>query len=207
MADQIQNAPAPGQGRTVQIDVPALARVEGEGALHLRIRGDEIEELTLQIYEPPRLFEKALEGRSYEEVPDMVARICGICPVAYQISAVNALENAFQIEVGPWVQAMRRALYCGEWIESHCLHIHLLAAPDFFGFESAIEMSREHPDVVRRGLKLQGLGNDLIRLFGGRSVHPVSVRVGGFQTGAPPHGPHLLSAKDPGGFSWRDRWR
>ena len=180
MVDPPNNAAARGRGRTVQIDVPALARVEGEGALHLRIRGDQIEELTLQIYEPPRLFEKALEGRSYEEVPDMVARICGICPVAYQISAVNALENAFQIKTDPWVQAMRRALYCGEWIESHCLHIHLLAAPDFFGFDSVIEMSREHPEVVRRGLKLQALGNDLIRLLGGRSVHPVSVRVGGF---------------------------
>ncbi|HXY22278.1 MAG TPA: nickel-dependent hydrogenase large subunit [Burkholderiaceae bacterium] len=180
MTDQFQSISARSEGRTVQIDVPALARVEGEGALHLRIRGDEIEELMLQIYEPPRLFEKALEGRSYEEVPDMVARICGICPVAYQISAVNALESAFDIKVDPWVQAMRRALYCGEWIESHCLHIHLLAAPDFFGYESAIQMARDHPEVVRRGLKLQGLGNDLIRLFGGRSVHPVSVRVGGF---------------------------
>jgi len=180
MADTPNSAQVPGQGRTVQIDVPALVRVEGEGALHLRIRGNDIEELLLQIYEPPRLFEKALEGRSYEEVPDMVARICGICPVAYQISAVNALESAFEVEVDPWVQVMRRVLYCGEWIESHCLHIHLLAAPDFFGYDSAIAMSREHPDVVRRGLRLQGLGNDLIRLLGGRSVHPVSVRVGGF---------------------------
>ncbi len=180
MADPPPRASAHGQGRTVQIDVPALARVEGEGALRLRIRDGEIEELALRIYEPPRLFEKALEGRSYEEVPDMVARICGICPVAYQISAVNALENAFGVEVDPWVQTMRRVLYCGEWIESHCLHIHLLAAPDYFGYESAIAMSREHPEVVRRGLRLQGLGNDLIRLLGGRSVHPVSVRVGGF---------------------------
>lgn len=180
MSDQAHSASAPSQGRTVRIDVPVLARVEGEGALHLRIRGNEIEELVLRIYEPPRLFEKALEGRSYEEVPDMVARICGICPVAYQVSAVNALESAFDVKVDPWVQAMRRVLYCGEWIESHCLHIHLLAAPDFFGYESAIEMSREYPEVVRRGLKLQGLGNDLIRMLGGRSVHPVSVRVGGF---------------------------
>lgn len=172
--------------RKIDIHVPVLARVEGEGALHLRIRDGTIEELLLQIYEPPRLFEKFLEGRSYEEVPDMVARICGICPVAYQISAVNALESLFGVDPGPWVQAMRRVLYCGEWIESHCLHIHLLAAPDFFGYESVIAMARDHPGVVQRGLRLQGLGNELIALFGGRSVHPVGVKVGGFHRAPEP---------------------
>lgn len=169
-----------GTEKTVSIHVPVLARVEGEGALHLRIRGDAIEELKLRIFEPPRLFEKFLEGRSCDEVPDMVARICGICPVAYQMSAVNALESLFGTEPGPWVRAMRRVLYCGEWIESHCLHIHLLAAPDFFGYNSAISMARDHPEVIRRGLALQGLGNELMGLLGGRSVHPVGVRIGGF---------------------------
>ncbi|MCW8808388.1 MAG: nickel-dependent hydrogenase large subunit [Rhodanobacter sp.] len=168
------------QTRKVNIHVPVLARVEGEGALHLRIRGDVIETLMLQIYEPPRLFEKFLEGRSFEEVPDMVARICGICPVAYQISAVNALESLFGIDPGPWVHAMRRVLYCGEWIQSHCLHIHLLAAPDYLGYESAIAMAHDHPAIVRRGLALQGLGNDLMTLLGARSVHPVGIKVGGF---------------------------
>ncbi|MHB8310543.1 MAG: nickel-dependent hydrogenase large subunit, partial [Metallibacterium sp.] len=171
--------------RKVEIHVPVLARVEGEGALHLRTRGGAIEELTLQIYEPPRLFEKFLEGRSYEEVPDMVARICGICPVAYQISAVNALESLFGIDPGPWVHAMRRVLYCGEWIQSHCLHIHLLAAPDYFGYENAFAMARDYPDIVRRGLGLQGLGNEIMSLLGGRSVHPIGIKVGGFH-----HAPH-----------------
>ncbi len=166
--------------RQVSIHVPVLARVEGEGALHLKIRAGQIEQLKFEIYEPPRLFEQFLVGRSFEEVPDMVARICGICPVAYQMSAVNALEMALRIEPGPWVRDMRRVLYCGEWIQSHCLHIHLLAAPDFFGYESAMAMARDFPTVVRRGLALQGLGNELMRLLGARSVHPVGVKVGGF---------------------------
>ncbi len=168
------------EGRTVEINVPVLARVEGEGALELRVRGGELELVRLRIYEPPRYFEKFLEGRDSHEVPDLVARICGICPVAYQMSAVQALERAFGVEPGPWVRAMRRVLYCGEWIESHALHIHLLAAPDFLGFDNVIAMAQRHPDEVRRGLKLQALGNELIRLFGARSVHPVGVCVGGF---------------------------
>ncbi|WP_404362706.1 Ni/Fe hydrogenase subunit alpha [Marinobacter sp.] len=166
--------------RTVALHVPVLARVEGEGALHLRIRDGQIEDLRLQIYEPPRLFEKFLEGRSYQELPDLVARICGICPVAYQMSAVNAVESLTGTDPGPWVRAMRRLMYCGEWIESHALHIHLLAAPDFFGYDSAIAMAKDHPHIIRRGMRLQGLGNEMIRLLGARSVNPVGVRMGGF---------------------------
>ena len=166
--------------RHIEINVPVLARVEGEGALDLRIDNGVITDLKLRIYEPPRYFEKFLEGRSYTDVADTVARICGICPVAYQMSAINAIESIFKVQLSPWARGMRRLMYCGEWIQSHSLHIHMLAAPDFLGFKSVIEMSQEYGDEVRRGLKLQGLGNDLIRFTGGRSVHPVNVRAGGF---------------------------
>jgi len=166
--------------KAINIHVPVLTRVEGEGALELTIRDGRIDRLQLRIFEPPRLFEKFLEGRAYSEVPDIVARICGICPVAYQMSASHAIEAIFNARPGPWVRAMRRLFYCGEWIESHALHIHLLAAPDFLGFNSAIEMAAKHPDEVRRGLKLQALGNKILSTLGGRSVHPVGVRIGGF---------------------------
>ena len=166
--------------RELHINVPVLARVEGEGALTLHIKGQAIERLDLRIFEPPRLFEKLLEGRSYEQVPDMVARICGICPVAYQMSAVQALEQIFGPVQDPWVRAVRRLFYCGEWLQSHSLHIHLLAAPDFLGFDSAPAMAAQYPDEVRRGLRLQALGNDIMQLIGGRSVHPVGACVGGF---------------------------
>ena len=166
--------------RRIAINVPALTRVEGEGALEVLIEAGRIVDLKLRIYEPPRLFEKLLEGRDFGEVPDMVARICGICPVAYQMSAMHAIEPVLGIDPGPWVRAMRRVFYCGEWIESHSLHIHLLAAPDFLGFNSITEMAKVYPDEVRRGLRLQALGNELIKLFGARSVHPVGAKVGGF---------------------------
>ena len=168
------------QPRDISIKVPVLSRVEGEGALQLQIKNGVLEDLQLRIYEPPRLFEKMLEGHEPNEVIDIVARICGICPVAYQMTAVQAFENLCQVEVTPWVRAMRRVFYCGEWLQSHALHIHMLAAPDFLGFNNIIEMAAEHAAVVRRGLRLQTLGNDLIELFGARSVHPVGVEVGGF---------------------------
>ncbi|TPW18724.1 MAG: nickel-dependent hydrogenase large subunit, partial [Halothiobacillaceae bacterium] len=132
--------------REININVPVLARVEGEGALELTLREGRVEELKLRIFEPPRLFEKFLEGRAFHELPDLVARICGICPVAYQMSAVHAIEAAFGMEVSGWVDEMRRVFYCGEWLESHALHIHLLAAPDFLGFASVAEMAGSYPE-------------------------------------------------------------
>lgn len=166
--------------KTINIHVPVLARVEGEGALDLVIEDDLITELKLRIFEPPRFFEKFLETREPDQVIDMVARICGICPVAYQMTAVQAIESLFGTIVTPWISAMRRAFYCGEWLQSHALHIHMLALPDFLGFSNVMEMATQYPAEVRRGLKLQALGNDLIALFGARSVHPVGVCTGGF---------------------------
>lgn len=166
--------------RTRTIRVDALARVEGEGALTLEVRGDELVDARLEIFEPPRFFEALLRGRSYEEAPDITARICGICPVAYQMSAVHAVEDAFGVEVPPEIRDLRRLLYCGEWIESHALHVFLLHAPDFLEFEDAISMAKKHGDVVRRGLRLKKTGNRILQVLGGREVHPINVRVGGF---------------------------
>jgi hydrogenase maturation protease len=164
----------------IKINVPVLARVEGEGALDLTIENKQITGLKLRIYEPPRYFEKFLEGRNYYDVLDAVARICGICPVAYQMSATHAIESVFGVTITPRIRALRRLFYCGEWLQSHSLHIHLLAAPDFLGFNSAIEMSSKFGNEFRRGLKLQALGNDLVKLLGARSVHPVGLKIGGF---------------------------
>ncbi len=164
--------------RTIAVDL--IARVEGEGALRVTVEDGRIQDVQLKIFEPPRYFEAFLQGRHYTEVPDIVARICGICPVAYQMSAVHALEQAFRMEVGGALRDLRRLLYCGEWIESHALHVYMLHAPDFLGFENIVEMAKRHPAAVTRGLRLKKAGNRLLILLGGRSVHPVSVRVGGF---------------------------
>lgn len=171
---------APPEGRTADIRVPVLARVEGEGALEIAIRRGRLTRVRLRIFEPPRLFEKLLAEREATDIPDLVARICGICPVAYQMSAVQALEAIAGIDPGPWVRDMRRLFYCGEWMESHSLHIHLLAAPDFLGYRDGAALAREHPEAMRRGLRLQALGNRVISVLGARSVHPVGARLGGF---------------------------
>jgi coenzyme F420-reducing hydrogenase alpha subunit len=165
---------------TREIRIDSLARVEGEGALHIRMRDGEVRDVQLQIYEPPRFFESFLRGRGHTEMPDLTSRICGICPVAYEMSACLAIEDACGVVVPEEIRLMRRLLYCGEWIESHTLHIYLLHAPDFLGYAGAIEMAADHVDLVRRGLGLKKAGNAIMSLVGGRAVHPVNVKVGGF---------------------------
>jgi sulfhydrogenase subunit alpha len=165
---------------TKDIIIPALARVEGEGALYIRTKDGLVDDIELNIYEPPRFFEGFLLGRYYQEVPDITARICGICPVAYQMSSVQALEKAYGIEISNQARGLRRLLYCAEFIESHALHIYMLQAPDLLGQDSVIGIAAVAPEVVKRALRLKKIGNDLLRAIGGRSIHPVNTKVGGF---------------------------
>ncbi len=162
------------------ISVEALARVEGEGAMHVRVTDGVVERVELEIYEPPRFFEALLRGRSYLEPPDITARICGICPVAYQFSAARAIESLCGVEIPDGIAQLRRLLYCGEWIESHVLHIFLLHAPDFLGYQGAIEMASDHRELVETALRLRKAGNTLLEVVGGRAIHPINVRIGGF---------------------------
>ncbi len=163
-----------------KIDVDYIARVEGEGEMHVKVVDGEIEDVWFGIFEPPRFYEAFLEGRPFSDAPDITARICGICPVAYQMSSVHAMEYAFGASVTGQLRALRRLLYCGEWIESHVLHMFLLHAPDFLGYESAIHMAADHKDVVELGLRLKKAGNAIVTVVGGREIHPVNVKVGGF---------------------------
>ncbi|QIL89208.1 Ni/Fe hydrogenase subunit alpha [Microbulbifer harenosus] len=166
------------KSKTIKVDY--LARVEGEGALYVRYDDAGVHDVKLKIFEPPRFFEGFMRGRDYLEAPDITARICGICPIAYQMSAVHAMEDALGLSLPAELQALRRLIYCGEWIESHTLHIYMLHAPDFLGYTGAVAMAKDHPTLVQDGLNIKKAGNAIVSLLGGREVHPINVRVGGF---------------------------
>lgn len=172
------DAPASGATRTIQVDY--LARVEGEGSLTITLEGGKATEVRLGIFEPPRFFEALLRGRAHREAPDITSRICGICPVAYMMSACHAMEDVLGIRVDGALRALRRLLYAGEWIESHGLHVFLLHAPDFLGYPDAMTMAKDHGDWVKKGLRIKKAGNAIVTLLGGREIHPVNVRIGGF---------------------------
>jgi coenzyme F420-reducing hydrogenase alpha subunit len=163
-----------------RLKVDYLARVEGEGALYVKIKENKVKDVQFRIFEPPRFYEAFLRGRSYLEPPDITARICGICPVAYQMSSVHAIEMACGVEIDGPIRELRRLIYCGEWIESHVLHAYMLHTPDFLGYESALHIAKDLPEVVKKALELKKVGNELVTLLGGREIHPINVRIGGF---------------------------
>jgi coenzyme F420-reducing hydrogenase alpha subunit len=166
--------------RDVTIASPPLARVEGEGRLTVRVRDGQVTETRLEIFEPPRFFEALLRGRSYTEPPDITSRICGICPVAYQMSALAAIEDLCGVTVTGPAADLRRLFFRGEWLASHALHVVLLHLPDFLGAPSGLDLARDHPRLVERGLALKKAGNEILRVVGGRPIHPVNARVGGW---------------------------
>jgi sulfhydrogenase subunit alpha len=166
------------KNRTVKVE--ALARVEGEGGIHVRVKAGKLDDVKLVIFEPPRFFEAFLRGRRFDEAPDITARICGICPVAYQMSSSHAMEQICGVKVDGQLRELRRLLYCGEWIESHALHVYMLHTPDFLGYEDAIQLAGDYPEIVKKALELKKIGNDLMCIVGGREIHPINVRIGGF---------------------------
>ena len=167
--------------KTIQVDY--IARVEGQGALKINIEKDgKVKTLEFQIFEPPRFFESFLIGRKYDEVMEIVSRICGICPVAHQITALRAVENALGLEPSEQVNDLRKLIAISAHIQSNVLSMYFLSLPDLMGYESAIAMLKNHSEIIKRGLKLKKLGNDITDIIGGRAVHPITMIVGGFST-------------------------
>ncbi len=162
------------------IKVDYIPRVEGEGFLHIEVENGTPKIVRFGIFEPPRFFEAFLRGRSYEELPEITARICGICYQSYFITAAQAVERAFGVKVDPQIRALRRLSRLGEWIQSHILHIAMLHLPDFLGYLDAIQMAKDHGDLVKMALRMKKLGNTILQRMGGRAVNPVNFRVGGF---------------------------
>ncbi|WED24359.1 nickel-dependent hydrogenase large subunit [Vibrio sp. JC009] len=166
--------------RRIDVKVPFITRVEGEASLELTAKGDKIENIRLKIIEPPRFFERLVVGRSFHDVPELSARICGICPLAYQLTSILAFERLFGIDLPQPLKQLRRVFNLAEWIQSHALHIHFLALPDFLGFNNALDMAKAHKAEFERGVRIQGFGNQVMAMLGGRSVHPIGLKVGGF---------------------------
>lgn len=168
------------KSKTKIIKVDYLARVEGEGSLYVKVKDNQVEDVKLKIFEPPRFFEAFLRGRDFREAPDITARICGICPIAYELGASYAMEDICGVKVTGPLRKLRRLIYDGEWIESHVLHAFMLHAPDFLGYQDAIQMAKDHPEVVKNVLRMKKIGNDIMVLLGGREIHPINLKVGGF---------------------------
>ena len=167
--------------RSKKVEVCYVARVEGQGSIKVEVTPKgEVKRSEFAIFEPMRFFEAFLRGRKYSEVHELASRICGICPIAHQITALRAVENAYGIEISEQTRQLRRLLAFSAWIQSHSLSVFYLTAPDYMGHDGVISMASDHRELVEFALSMKKLGNDIGEVVGGRAIHPVSAVVGGF---------------------------
>ena len=164
----------------LNIEVSPLSRVEGHGDLILDVKNKKIEKLQMRIPESPRFFEAMLVGRNYTEPSHLTSRICGICSVAHTFTSIKATETALGIKLNEQILKLRRLINHGEYIQSNCLHVYFLAAPDFLGVGSVVPLVKTHPAVVNIAVNMKKVGNEIVRIVGGRAVHPITTIVGGF---------------------------
>lgn len=163
-----------------KIEIGYVARVEGEAGLKIKVSVGQVKELVLDVWEPPRFFEGFLVGRKYYEVPDLVSRICGICPVSHMLTALKALEKALGINPSQQTKTLRRLMALSQILASHLVHLYMLALPDYLGYESVVGMMPDYGQEIGRLLKMKTVANDLTRAIGGRALHPVTTVVNGF---------------------------
>ena len=165
-----------------ELNINHLTRVEGHGAVNIVIENDKLREIKLKFTEGPRFFEYITRERLYNEIPKIVSRICGICYVSHRLASIAAIEDAFDVKVTEEIELLRKLLIVGEYLESHALHLYFLALPDYMGYPSALAMAKDYPNVVKRGFHIKEVGNRIMKLIGGKTVHGENILVGGFKS-------------------------
>src|SRR4030066_1312605 len=166
--------------KNLNVEISPISRVEGHGDLIINIKDKKVEQLTFRIPESPRFFEAMMVGRKYDEPSHIASRICGICSVAHTCASIKATEKALGIKPSDQTIKLRKLIYHHENVQSNVLHVYFLAAPDFFGVGSVIPLVETHPEIVNIALRPDAMANDIVRIIGGRAVHPIRAVIGGF---------------------------
>jgi NAD-reducing hydrogenase large subunit len=185
MSFALETATNPAGLRRVAID--PVSRVEGHGKVTLLLDDqNRVQQVRLHIVEF-RGFEKFIEGRPYWEVPVMVQRLCGICPVSHHLAAAKAFDRVVgAMPVTASADAVRRLMHYGQMLQSHALHFFHLSSPDLlFGFDSEVSrrnivgVAQSHPDIAKKGILLRKFGQEIIRITSGKRVHGTGAVPGG----------------------------
>ena len=164
----------------MKIKIDHIAKIEGHAGFVGHIVKGDVKKAQIEVQEGARLIESLLIGRNYEDVPVITSRICGVCPVIHCITSIKALEKAFDIQPSKETILLREIMLAGQTIQSHVLHIFFLSATDFFKDRDGIDLAKEKPEIVKKVLRLRDFGNNIIKTIGGRSVHPITPKVGGW---------------------------
>lgn len=166
--------------KTKKITLNHITKVEGHAEVDIKIKDGKIEHCHVHSIEGARYFEGLIRGRKYDEVTMITSRICGICSCGHTIASIKAVEKAFGIKASTQTQLLRELVTIGERIRSHASHIYFFSLPDYLGYSSAIDMAKKYNQEIKDCLEIVRVGNELVKLIGGRDMHPFVTVVGGF---------------------------
>ncbi|QWV99210.1 Ni/Fe hydrogenase subunit alpha [Geomonas nitrogeniifigens] len=161
------------------VEIAPLTRLEGHGSVRVYREGRRVERVELQFIDSPRLFEALLLGKSFAEVPEIICRICALCSTVHKVTALLAVEDAFGVEVSEVTALTRELMLQAGMIQDHALHLYCLVLPDLLGVRGVAELARVAPDLLKTGLAIKKVGNQITETAGGRLIHPVNIRLGG----------------------------
>ncbi|MCK4718723.1 MAG: nickel-dependent hydrogenase large subunit, partial [Thermoplasmata archaeon] len=164
----------------LDIHVEHVTRVEGHGNIILNAKDGKIEKIQWQVSEAPRFFESFVRGKPYHMLSHTTSRICGICSIGHALASLKATEAAMGVEISEQTALLRRLATHAENLQSHILHVGYLVAPDLFGVGSVFPLAKTHTDVVLKIVGQHRLANEMSDLICGRTVHPITLAVGGF---------------------------
>lgn len=157
-----------------------IDKIEGHAGFVGNIIDGKMDKAQYEVKMGIRLFERMVVGRPCEDIPVITARVCGLCPVVHNLTSIKALEKAMKIKPSEQTENLRKIMMFGQVIQSHSIHVYFLCLADFFKIRHDVDLIKKFPKYTDQALRVRHFGNELIRVIGGRTVHPVSSVVGGF---------------------------
>jgi len=165
----------------MQIKINHIAKMEGHAGFMASVLDGDVKSAKLEVQEGIRLIEGVLIGSHYYDMPIVAQRICGICPVVHNLTSIKALEKAMGVKVTPETEKLRTVMELGQIIHSHALHLFFLSLADFLDMDNDIQLVSTYPEETKIAVKLREFGMDIVRVIGGRVIHPLTNEVGGFK--------------------------
>ncbi|KKP68226.1 MAG: dehydrogenase [Candidatus Moranbacteria bacterium GW2011_GWE1_35_17] len=165
----------------MQIKINHINKMEGHAGFMASVLSGDVKSAKLEIKEGIRLIEGILIGRHYKDVPVIVQRICGICPVVHNLTAIKALEKAMGVKISSETKDLRKLLEWGQIIHSHALHLFFLSLADLLDIDNDLKVVEKYPEETKMAIKIREFGMEIVKVIGGRVIHPLTNEVGGFK--------------------------
>ena len=165
----------------MEIKINHINKMEGHAGFMASVLKGDVKSAKLEVKEGVRLIEGILIGRHYADMPIIAQRICGICPVVHNLTAIKSIEKAMRVSVSAETKELRKLLEWGQIVHSHALHLFFLSLADLLDIDNDLKLVEQYPEETKMAIKIREFGMELVKVIGGRVIHPLTNEVGGFK--------------------------